>query len=76
MTRRRRHLTREDLLHRYAALQCITPDEAQAAHGETDIENLRAVVESLEVNRRPPYRAQRASFAKAQPTTQAKGVTR
>lgn len=81
MRNRRKPLTRDDLLHRYATQTGMTYGEAVDVHGETDIEHLRAVVESLEIltidhmplDRRPgAYRA----FARSQPTTRATGQTR
>lgn len=76
MARRRRPLTRDDLLHRYATVKGLTYGEARDVHGATEIESLRAVVESAEAQRRPAYDAQRRSFARAQPTTTVQGQTR
>jgi hypothetical protein len=76
VARRRRTLTRDDLLHRYATINGLTYGEAHDRHGATNIECLRDIVESAEKQRREPYTAQRASFARSLPTTTIQGQTR
>lgn len=70
----RRHLSRGDLLHRYARATGSSFDTAHDIHGATDIEDLRAIVETLE--RAAVLPGGRRSFARSQPTTTVQGVTR
>lgn len=74
MARRRRTITRGDLLARYARLTGSSFAAAHEIHGGTDIESLRAVVENLERHAVMPGRRQ--SFARSQPTTSVQGQTR
>jgi len=76
MARRRRTLTREDLLHRYATVKGLTYGEAHDLHCATEIEDLRSIVESAEDRRREPYDVLRREFAQSQPTTAVEGQTR
>lgn len=75
MSRRRAELSRADLLRRYVEINGVTSREAFERHADTDLEDLRGIVESLERQNRP-YRGQRSSFAAAQQTTTVQGVTR
>ena len=71
MTKRRRPLTRDDLLHRYARARCITYGQAHDLHGGDDMEELRALVEAYE-RFMPPYFGE----AFTPQTTSVEGVTR
>ncbi len=74
MAQRRKILTREELYARYSRLTgCSVPRAAQMHHG-TDIEDFRAIVETLEGH--TMLRGRRVSFARSQPTTSIQGETR
>lgn len=76
MGRHRAPLTRGDLLARYATATGLSFDEAHNIHGDTEVEDLRATVESLEAYTPDPVFPRRRSFARSLPTTSVQGYTR
>lgn len=76
MARHRRPLTRDDLLHRYASATGRTYGEAHDVHGDTDIEELRDIVDVYEAKRSDERPGRRRSFAASQRTTTVHGQTR
>lgn len=73
--KRRAVLSRLELLRRYAAASGSSDEAARAVHAGTDIDDLRAIVESWESGQVTSGGARR-SFARSQPTTTVKGQTR
>lgn len=76
MARRRRTITREDLLHRYARVKGLTFGEAHDLHHGTAINDLRDLVESAEEQPTQSIEKARADFRASLQTTTVEGETR
>lgn len=74
MARHRATLTRRQLIRRYGRATACSETTAWRLHRDTDVEELRDLVEALEREAVTP--GGRRTFARSQPTTSLRGQTR